>query len=76
MTAVAFYRTALGAIVNIGLNFLFIPHWGVVGAAYATLISYAVSVYAILFDRRARQGGMMLIRALLPFRLFRLGARR
>lgn len=74
MTAVAFYRTALGAIVNIGLNFLFIPHWGVVGAAYATLISYAVSVYAILFDRRARQGGMMLIRALLPFRLFRLGA--
>jgi len=30
------------AIVNIGLNFIFIPLWGIIGAAFATLISYFV----------------------------------
>jgi O-antigen/teichoic acid export membrane protein len=30
-----------GAIVNFGLNLYFIPHWGMLGAAWATLIAYA-----------------------------------
>lgn len=28
------------AVINIGLNFIFIPYWGILGAAFATLISY------------------------------------
>ena len=32
----------VGAIVNIGLNFLLIPYWGIMGAAYSTLISFVV----------------------------------
>jgi len=32
----------ISAIVNIGLNFVFIPLWGIVGAALATLLSYIV----------------------------------
>jgi len=39
----------LGAITNIGLNFLLIPHYEGIGAAYATLISYAVASYISLF---------------------------
>lgn len=39
----------LGAIANVGLNFLLIPHYEGVGAAYATLISYAVASYISLF---------------------------
>lgn len=35
--------TALGAIVNIGLNYLLIPLYGVAGAAWATLIAQFVS---------------------------------
>ena len=31
-----------GALVNIGLNFILIPYWGILGAAYATLISFLV----------------------------------
>jgi PST family polysaccharide transporter len=38
-----FYRTLLGAVVNVGLNMLMIPKFGVIGAAYATVISYAVA---------------------------------
>lgn len=29
-----------GALLNIGLNFLLIPRWGIVGAAYSSLIAY------------------------------------
>lgn len=33
--------TLLTALLNIGLNFLLIPHWGMVGAALATALTYA-----------------------------------
>jgi O-antigen/teichoic acid export membrane protein len=32
------WLTALGAIVNVGLNYLWVPKYGIAGAAYATLI--------------------------------------
>jgi PST family polysaccharide transporter len=36
-------RTALGAITNVALNFMFIPRFGAIGAAVATLIAFAGS---------------------------------
>jgi O-antigen/teichoic acid export membrane protein len=42
---ISFQRTALGAIANIILNLLFIPEYGALGAAWATLISYAVAAF-------------------------------
>ena len=30
----------VGAVINVGLNFYFIPHWHAMGAAWATVISY------------------------------------
>ncbi len=42
-----------GAVINIILNFLFIPHLGVTGAALATCISYlTVFVYRVLDTRK------------------------
>ena len=32
----------VAALVNVGLNFLFIPQWGMLGAAFATMLSYIV----------------------------------
>ena len=32
----------IAALVNIGLNFLFVPQWGMLGAAFATMLSYIV----------------------------------
>jgi len=32
------------AIINLGLNFLLIPIWGIIGAAIATIVSYALLV--------------------------------
>jgi PST family polysaccharide transporter len=45
---ISLQRTALGAVVNVLLNIVLIPMLGVVGAAWATLISYAVA--AMLSD--------------------------
>jgi O-antigen/teichoic acid export membrane protein len=45
------YTTGAGAIVNIVCNYLLIPPLGMLGAAYATLLSYvvmAVSLYVIV----------------------------
>jgi O-antigen/teichoic acid export membrane protein len=36
--------TATAAAINIGLNFVLIPAWGVVGAAVSTVIGYLVLV--------------------------------
>lgn len=40
--------TALGAVINIVLNFIFIPKYSVVGAAWATVISQGIA--SMLFD--------------------------
>ena len=42
-------NTTIGAIVNIGLNYILIPRIGVEGAAWATFISYFIAAYLSLF---------------------------
>ena len=37
----------LVAAINIGLNFLMIPYWGIIGAAIATVIAYAITASII-----------------------------
>lgn len=49
------YRSIFGACVNIVLNFILIPTFGIVGAAYATLISYFAMAFVYdLIDINAR----------------------
>jgi O-antigen/teichoic acid export membrane protein len=45
---ISFYRTAIGALINIVLNYLLIPQYGGEGAAFATLVSYGFA--ALFFD--------------------------
>lgn len=44
--------TVVGAAVNIGLNFLFIPWFGVYGAAYTSIAAYVVMVAMLYFISR------------------------
>ena len=61
-------KTLLGAIINIVLNFLLIPQYGGMGAAYATIISQAVAAFlANALDRRTRKLFKIQVRSLLPF---------
>lgn len=65
--------TALGAVANIALNFWWIPRWGGLGAAYATVVSYALAAWgASYFHPQVRPAGAMQTRALLiPLRGWR-----
>ncbi|MBW2312904.1 MAG: flippase [Deltaproteobacteria bacterium] len=60
--------TALaGVIVNIGLNLLWIPRFGLEGAVAASLISFTVSGIALdVFHPRARLHVRTMVEALLP----------
>ncbi|MGI8431716.1 MAG: flippase [Chthoniobacterales bacterium] len=47
LTWLSAVRTAAGAIINLTLNFLFIPRYGVIGSALATLIALACSGFLL-----------------------------
>lgn len=58
-------RNCIGACVNIGLNFILIPNYGVVGAAIGTLLSLFVAYFMIDFlSKETRCIGFMKLKAL------------
>lgn len=60
-------RTALGVASNIALNSIFIPKWGGVGAAWATVISYGIAaMFADLLQRETRGMFWMKVRSFDP----------
>jgi O-antigen/teichoic acid export membrane protein len=66
--------TAVGAIVNLVLNFFLIPSYGCNGAAVATFISQAVSAFlSSFFIVNLRTVGLMQVRAfLIPLKILKL----
>lgn len=63
---ISLYRTAIGLLVNVWLNFLMIPRYGANGAAIATLVSYFVATFAIGLFGPTRGQAIMLVRAMNP----------
>jgi PST family polysaccharide transporter len=63
-TGIALTRTLLGFVVNISLNFILIPRFGVVGAAWATAAAYFVSVFSLIAWPAHRQQLQLMARAL------------
>src|SRR3546814_15586300 len=66
------YYTLAGAATNISLNFLFIPRYGAVGAAWATLATQIGILPIQLAFRRGRGNFFMMLNAVAaPARLLR-----
>ena len=64
-----FVNTSVGAIINVILNLILIPDFGVLGAAYTTLISYGVAAYFMSsIWKRSRFNFIMLTKSLLLYR--------
>lgn len=62
------YRTASGAVANVLLNLIFIPIWGITGAAVATIISYSISAFAgNIFSPATRPFFYRQLRMLVPY---------
>jgi Na+-driven multidrug efflux pump len=73
-----FYFQLNGAVVNVLLNILLIPHFGITGSAFATLISYWIShtiLAAVIPSQRIAL--VMLLKSIFSFRnWFRLASPR
>ncbi|WP_216841005.1 flippase [Acidobacterium sp. S8] len=73
LTISSLQRSALGAIVNVGLNLLWIPRYGIIGSAMATLVAQGVAAYlADAVDPRTRHIFRMKTGAYLRFWLLPL----
>lgn len=69
----AFYRTLLGAVLNICANFILIPKFGISGAAYSTLIAQISAAYIFdLFSVKTRSMFWMKTKSLLLIFLIRV----
>jgi len=73
LTRIELQRAGLGAVVNVVLNYLLIPRYGVIGSAYATLVAQATAAYlADALDSRTHHMFKMKTRAYLGFWAFSL----
>jgi polysaccharide transporter, PST family len=51
---ISFYRTLIGLVCNVILNVILIPSMGAKGAAIATVISYFIATYSLIFFKSTR----------------------
>ncbi len=65
LTSLSLYRTLMGLTVNILLNIILIPKWGAVGASIATLISYSLATFSLVFFKSTHKHGLFLIKSLI-----------
>lgn len=71
LTRIQFIRTFFGLIINILLNLLLIPKYGILGAAYALLISQIfANLIFDLFDPRFHTQFKFKLNAIMPIYLF------
>jgi len=49
LTKISLMRTSIGMIANVILNIILIPLYGIIGSAVATLISYTLATFSIIF---------------------------
>ncbi len=64
LTKISLFRTSLGMFVNVVLNILFIPKYGIVGSAVATLISYSLATFSIVFFKNTSHQFFMMFKSI------------
>jgi O-antigen/teichoic acid export membrane protein len=67
-TKISFIRTFVGACFNLFLNLLLIPIFKIEGAAIATLLSYFIAVFFIVFIPRVNKQVLLIIKSFIPMR--------
>jgi len=73
LTKISLYRTVSGAFINILLNLIWIPKYGIIGAATATLISQFATNYIFdIFNKQLhKQLKMKTLSIIWPFNIFK-----
>jgi PST family polysaccharide transporter len=68
LTRISMYRTSIAMAVNVILNLILIPDYGITGAAFATLISYSVATFSSALFKDSRQQTIMMLKSLVIVR--------
>lgn len=55
LQSISFYRTLIGLVCNVLLNIMLIPNMGAKGAAIATVISYYIATFSLVFFMSTRK---------------------
>ena len=71
LTKISFSRTLIGMVVNVVLNFIFIPLYGIIGSAFATLISYSIATFSIGFSKKTFSQLKLMMNSVLLITLFK-----
>jgi PST family polysaccharide transporter len=65
------YRSIAGAVANIAINLFLIPRYSAMGAAIATVVSYAIAgIFANAFDARTRPIFFLQLKSFFPSKLW------
>jgi O-antigen/teichoic acid export membrane protein len=64
-TKLSFFRTLIGMVFNVILNLLLIPKYGIIGAAYATLISYSAATFSLILVNKTSHQIVMMLKSML-----------
>ena len=70
LTKLSFSRTFAGMVVNVILNLILIPYYGIVGSAIATLISYTIATFSIFTSKKTTQQVKMMLKSLFLITFF------
>ena len=70
LTKLSFNRNFIGMILNIILNFILIPKFGIIGSAVATLISYSLIILTLAFHKRFIVQFRMILKSIFFVTLF------
>lgn len=69
LTKLSFLRTFIGMILNVALNLILIPLYGIIGSAVATLISYTIVTFILSFHNQFILQFKMMLRSVFGFTL-------
>jgi len=73
LLTLSLYRTIAGAVINVAMNLVLIPRYSAMGAAIATVVSYAISgVFANAFSPKTRPILYMQMKAFVPTKFWKL----
>ena len=59
------YRTLAGLVVNVGLNYVLIPIYGISGAAISTLLSYFIATFMLVAFNKTRYQCLLMFKSML-----------
>ncbi len=62
-TNIAFFRTFFGAIMNVTLNIILIPKYGINGAAIATLISQFMVAFSVVLIPKTYKNSILMLKS-------------